>query len=169
MKQIRLDDCIHQRTEQISDPPRSLPKPILRNESMWPVNYSPYVQQQILPPNPLCAFMTQHMWSLQMEHKDGGYSSLLLNAEIEWYRELTLYSGSVLPIILEHGINFNSYIFGLFPSYVLTYNTIRFTNTFSPCLQACFSQNKYRHVIIYTVIKRGLKSIYWIPYIPKLV
>jgi len=49
---------------------------------MWPVNYSPYSQGQILPPNPMCVFMTQHMWSLQMQHKDGGYSVLLLNTKM---------------------------------------------------------------------------------------
>lgn len=92
MKQIGLDACIYQPSEQISDPPRSMPQLILCNQSMWPVNQSPYSQGQISPPNPMCAFMTQHMCvfvfmtqhmqSLQMKHKDGGYSALLLNTDM---------------------------------------------------------------------------------------
>ena len=93
---------------------------------------------------------TQRWWIFYSanEHRD------------ELYRELTLYSGFVLSIILEHGKNFNSYNFGLFLSYVFKYNTLCFTNTFSPCLQACFSQNNYHRIIIYTVIKCRLKSNY---------
>jgi hypothetical protein len=37
-EQISLDTCIYQPTEQISDPPISMLKLILCNESMWPVN-----------------------------------------------------------------------------------------------------------------------------------
>lgn len=158
MKHISLDACIHQPTEHISDPPTF----ILCDESTWPANYSSYSQGQILPPNPMCAFMTQHMWSLPTQHKDGGYSAQLLNLKIS-DREHWLYIvviGSVLPIILEHGTNFNSHTFGLFPSHVLKYKTRCFTNTFSPCLQACYSQNKYHCIIICTVLKHGLKSIY---------
>lgn len=81
-KQISLDACIHQPTEQISELSRSMPKFILCDESKWPVNYSPFSQGEILPPNPLCAFTTQHMWSLQMQHKDGWYSAPLLNTEM---------------------------------------------------------------------------------------
>lgn len=86
MKQIVLDACIHQPSEQISDPPRSTFKNcrefILCDESMLLVNYSPlFTKADFTSKSTVCI---QHMWSLQIQHEDGEYSTLLMNTEISY-------------------------------------------------------------------------------------
>jgi hypothetical protein len=46
------------------------------------------------------------------------------------------------------------------PSYVLKFNILQhFRDRTGPCLQTCFFQNKYYHIIIiYTVIRQRLGS-----------
>jgi len=47
---------------------------------------------------------------------------------------------------------------GLFPSYVLNYNTLCFEDRFVSHLQACFFQNKSHYmVIIYTVMHSNIR------------
>ena len=53
------------------------------------------------------------------------------------------------------------WLYGLFTSHVLKFNTVRFGNRIGPRLHAFFFQNKCYHlIIIYTVIKHGAQSNY---------
>ena len=42
--------------------------------------------------------------------------------------------------------------FGLFPSYVLNYNTLLSEDKFVSCVQACFFQNRSRYMVIINTV-----------------